>query len=217
MDAKPPQTEPPKADPPKRKRRWFQFSLRSLLIFTVLCAIGAGWLGRRMDQKRKEREAVEAITQLGGKVEYDYQTIKGATPPGPEYLRAWLGENFFSEVASVQIHADEAGLDWLIPIKEVTLKDSHFTETGLAHLKSLSGLRSLSLSGNRITDKELARLNGLAKLNSLSLAGADIGDAGLAKLKSLTELESLDVRKTRVTDAGVNDLQKSLPNCKIVH
>jgi hypothetical protein len=27
------QTEPSKADPPKRKRRWFQFSLRSLLIF----------------------------------------------------------------------------------------------------------------------------------------------------------------------------------------
>jgi hypothetical protein len=27
------QTEPPKADPPKRKRRWFQFSLRSLMIF----------------------------------------------------------------------------------------------------------------------------------------------------------------------------------------
>jgi hypothetical protein len=37
------QTESPKADPPKRKRRWFQFSLRSLLIAVavtaLLCAI----------------------------------------------------------------------------------------------------------------------------------------------------------------------------------
>jgi hypothetical protein len=30
------QTEPPKADPPKRKRRWFQFSLRSLLVFKTI-------------------------------------------------------------------------------------------------------------------------------------------------------------------------------------
>jgi hypothetical protein len=32
------QTEPPKADPPKRKRRWFQFSLRDLLaLITLAC------------------------------------------------------------------------------------------------------------------------------------------------------------------------------------
>ena len=38
------QSEPPQADPPKRKRRWFQFSLRSLLIgvtvLAVICAVG---------------------------------------------------------------------------------------------------------------------------------------------------------------------------------
>ena len=33
--------EPSKADLPKRKRRWIEFSLRSLLIFTVLCGVGA--------------------------------------------------------------------------------------------------------------------------------------------------------------------------------
>jgi hypothetical protein len=30
------QTEPTKADPPKRKRRWFQFSLRTLMIGVTL-------------------------------------------------------------------------------------------------------------------------------------------------------------------------------------
>ena len=30
------QTEPPKAEPPKRKRRWFQFRLRTLMIVTLL-------------------------------------------------------------------------------------------------------------------------------------------------------------------------------------
>jgi hypothetical protein len=32
-------TEPPKADPPKRKGRWFQFSLRSLMIVVTLLAL----------------------------------------------------------------------------------------------------------------------------------------------------------------------------------
>jgi hypothetical protein len=50
------QSEPPKAEPPKRKRRWFQFSLRSLLSCTMVCAVAAGWLGKRMEQKRNERE-----------------------------------------------------------------------------------------------------------------------------------------------------------------
>jgi hypothetical protein len=35
------QSEPPKAEPPKRKRRWFQFSLRTLMIFTLICAVGS--------------------------------------------------------------------------------------------------------------------------------------------------------------------------------
>jgi hypothetical protein len=33
------EAEPPKADLPKRRRRWFQFSLRTLLITTVILAI----------------------------------------------------------------------------------------------------------------------------------------------------------------------------------
>jgi hypothetical protein len=37
--------EPTKTDPPKRKRRWFQFSLRTLLIFTAVVAIARGYVG----------------------------------------------------------------------------------------------------------------------------------------------------------------------------
>jgi hypothetical protein len=39
------ETEPPTADPPKRKRRWFQFSLRTLMIFTMVVAAACGWVG----------------------------------------------------------------------------------------------------------------------------------------------------------------------------
>jgi hypothetical protein len=36
------QTEPPQAGPPKRKRRWYQFSLRTLLIGVTVVALLAG-------------------------------------------------------------------------------------------------------------------------------------------------------------------------------
>jgi hypothetical protein len=41
------QTEPPKAKPPKHNRRWFQFSLQTLMIVvTAVCIVGgvSRWL-----------------------------------------------------------------------------------------------------------------------------------------------------------------------------
>ena len=78
--------EPPKADPPKRKRRWFQFSLRTLLLSTVILGAVAGWFGKRIEQRRREREAVSAVVKLGGRAVYDYE--KDSTKsPGPDWVR----------------------------------------------------------------------------------------------------------------------------------
>lgn len=55
---------PANPEPPKRKRRWYQFSLRSLLIFTMICAVACGLLGKRMEQKRKEREGDRGYRQV---------------------------------------------------------------------------------------------------------------------------------------------------------
>jgi hypothetical protein len=64
------QTEPPKTDPPKRKRRWFQFSLRSLLIFTVISAAESAELRRRIERNKK-REAVVPILKLHDRESFD--------------------------------------------------------------------------------------------------------------------------------------------------
>ena len=46
------EAKPPKSIPPKRKRRWFQYSLRSLLIFSLICAVAsASVAGLLMDQQ----------------------------------------------------------------------------------------------------------------------------------------------------------------------
>jgi hypothetical protein len=50
------QTDPPKADPPKRKRRWSQFSLRTLMLFVTLACVIAGWIGWRLYIERLDDE-----------------------------------------------------------------------------------------------------------------------------------------------------------------
>jgi hypothetical protein len=60
------QTEPPEADAPKRKRRWFQFSLRSLLIgVTIFCLVG-GWLGRELFIARQRLDTLKWLESQGG-------------------------------------------------------------------------------------------------------------------------------------------------------
>jgi hypothetical protein len=56
------QTEPPDVEPPKRKRRWFQFSLRTLMIGVTLLAFlsaAATWVVQ--DRQRLMRERDEAM------------------------------------------------------------------------------------------------------------------------------------------------------------
>jgi hypothetical protein len=70
------ESEPLKTDPPKRKRRWFQFSLRTLLILTVACAVGAAWVAREMERKRiraleeKAHEELRAMVKPVANIPY---------------------------------------------------------------------------------------------------------------------------------------------------
>jgi Leucine rich repeat/Leucine Rich repeat len=209
------EAEPPKADPPKRKRRWFQFSLRSLMIFTAIVAVGCGWIGRRMEQKRKEREAVEAIVRLKGEVFYDYQreTVEDVQPSGPAWLRKLLGENFFSEVDAVLLYDSDvtdaglANLEGLSELQTLVLTGTKVTDVGLSNLRGLAHLQNLTLSGDTITDAGLVNLSQLPRLQELDLARTNITDAALKHLSGLKQLRTLNLRGTKVTDAGLKHLK----------
>jgi hypothetical protein len=194
------QADPIKTDPPRRKRRWLQFSLRSLLIFTLICAVGSAWVAHRMEQKRKEREIVAAIIKSGGEVYYDYQVdpsgiphggAERISPTGPHWSRQLFGENFFSDVKSVRFKGGD---------------------TEFENIKELTQLQTLDLSQSTVTDAGLVLLDRFPRLERLCLglgtAKIDVTDAGLKHIKRLTQLRELYLDKTKVTDAGLVNIRE---------
>jgi hypothetical protein len=212
----------PTVEPPKRKRRWFQYSLRTLLIFTLIVAVACGWLASKVERKRSERAAVEALRKKGATVTYDYDRVRSRTPYGPAWMRWLLGENYFSEVQWVamggNVDADDLNAVAQFPhLTSLTMMSRGFTDAGLANLTGLRELRDLNLSQASLTDDGLKDLAGFTQLETLWLYGTKVTDAGLVHLRGLTRLKYLSLAFTNVSDGPVAELQKALPNCHIDH
>jgi hypothetical protein len=57
---------PSKAEPPKRKRRWFQFSLWTLMIGVTVLAVACGYLSWKAKTARDRAVALTIVHKLGG-------------------------------------------------------------------------------------------------------------------------------------------------------
>lgn len=148
----------------RSRRRWFQFSIRMLLVVvTLLCVALSMWVV----PAERQRRAVEAFEKLGGHVFYvGEQTASDSIPKSLLTLRRWLPRVYFNEV--IEVH--------LIHCIEVTDDD-------LVHLRELTGLQELWLPNTSVTDAGLDHLQGLTGLQYLHLGGTQITDAGAAELR----------------------------------
>jgi hypothetical protein len=188
------------ADPqpavPKPKRRWFQFSLRTLMIFVTACAVAGSWLAVKVQRAKRQRESVAAIGKAKGRVRYDYEFHdEFDEPPGPVWLRDLLGIDFVANAVDATIGPDGE----------------------LQALAGLPHLQRLRLGWTNVTDIELQHLTELSHLEYLGLNGTQVTDAGLERLKGMSQLGRLDLRGTQVTDQGVQDLRQVLPHCMIYY
>jgi Leucine-rich repeat (LRR) protein len=208
------------------KLRWYQFRLRSLFVVMTMACIGMSWVGLKMQQARRQKEAVEAIKGLGGWVRYDYQwdqlgfaqafpqaiTYKGIgspEPPGPSWLRSLFGLDFFARVveAVIETDAQTEHLKGLHRLETLYLTGNRVTDVGMARLEGLTQLQDLTLVGSRVTNTGLEHVGGLSQLQNLNVGGTQVTDAGLKHLKGLSQLQGLNLSGTRITDAGLKHLQ----------
>jgi len=149
----------------KPRRRWLQFSLKTLLALVVLLSLPLAWLGSKLDHKRRESEAVTAIEKLNAWVEYDWSAKSDTEAPGPNWLRRWLGNDFFATVKRVTFRtgndltdAELVHFERLNGVKELNLQDAYVTNAGVFRLAQLKAMRVLKLEGTHVTAVGVAEL-----------------------------------------------------------
>ena len=72
------------------RRRWFQYSLRTLMLVVLLASIVMSWVAVEIQAAKRQREAVEAIVKLGGEVDGDGEFHRFGVP----YHRSHCGFEF---------------------------------------------------------------------------------------------------------------------------
>ena len=122
--------------PKRNPLRWFQFSLRGLLIAVTLCAVPCSWLAVRLRHAKRQREAAAEIEKLGGKISW-------SEPSGTEWERSLLGDDLFHDVEFVD------------------LQHTQVTDEDLVYLKPMRHLKCVNLCWTTITDDGLQHLMGL--------------------------------------------------------
>jgi Leucine-rich repeat (LRR) protein len=148
----------------KPKRRFFQFSLRSLLVVMLVVCVTLAW---KVEKAKKQREAVAWVQESGGSVSYDYEfddarkRVPNPQPPGPKWLRELVGIDYFDDV--VQVRQDK------LPHNDIT------------PLAGLTSLVWLDLRGTQVSD--VTPLAGLTTLNILSLQKTQVSEEDYKKLQ----------------------------------
>jgi hypothetical protein len=193
------------------KRRWFQFSLRTLLaVVTFLAVAPGGWLIYQREQARRHKEAAMKLRKVGAEV---YATPKWLwTQLEPDSPGIIVGLGLRNRTLS------DADLQPLSTLHALVWLDLNYTavgDDGLVHLSGLSGLRRLRLDETQVSDRGLAHLRHMKELQQLNLSKSQVTDAGLMHFEGLTNLEELNLQKTQVTAEGAARLQKALPKCQV--
>ncbi len=153
--------------PPSPQRRWFQFSLRTLLVvMTLLCLGPGGYVAYEQSKSREQIAAFKAVNQCGG-----YFASDQMMPVRSSAKRLILGDDTsanLTHVLFVRSHPDGRTfifkddclqhLSELPRIHDVTLSDISVSDAGLVHLARLKGLKAVSLKNTMVTDAGVAEL-----------------------------------------------------------
>jgi Leucine Rich repeat len=180
-----------------RLRTLLQFRLGTLLLAVTVFGV---WLGIQVNRANRQRRAIAAIEAARGVIRFDYQRdangqrIPDAEPPGPRWLRKWIGDDYFRKVVAVDFAFGHTKGSRLPSVDDDRLRC----------FESLPDVERIELGHNRaVTDDGLARLRNLKKLDMLWLYDCNITGTGLKHLAHLPNLYGLDLRGAPITHEGV--------------
>ncbi len=200
--------------------RWYQFTLRTLLIGVFALSIVFAWFGVKFREARRQQEAIRKIHSLGWVTLYEDQHPPdyGAEGPVPDWLRRTLGDDLFFVVDDVNASFDydisETDMAYLRALPSIKYLSLECTDTNEMVLKSLThfpALTHLDLNSSTVTDAGVVHLRDVPTLEDLDLNDTIIGNSGIEALTGLRNLRRLCLDRTRITEvpslAGLSHLE----------
>jgi len=198
--------------------RWYQYTLRTLLLATFVCTILLSCFTAIRQQARRQHDAAAVFYEMGLEVVYDYQSSL-FTPP--EWLRELLGDDFFYNVVEVDFdlrnndvtdHDERKALVYLEALPHLrTLyakdRDDAFLEC-LARLKIHLADLHLAFGGDRVTSRGLQHLRAMPTESLHVMCG--VTDEDMKFFDGLVTLKALEICDI-VTEKGLEYL-KDLPH-----
>ena len=121
---------------------------------------------------RTQAACVASVVGQGGSVSYAYERPLpdgsyrvGATPPGPAWLRDWLGIDYFTSVYAVTLDHNEIRdiepLTRLPHLEHVMLWTYITPEVDLTHLKRIERLKTLHLGYTALSPEQIAEIRAM--------------------------------------------------------
>jgi hypothetical protein len=194
------------------RRRWFRFSLRTLLIFTAAVAAIAAWFTLALRAAQDQRDAVMTLAGANEntwiRYELDQNLVSGLHRPTTWYTDL-LGIDFFRSVENVSIgNAGEkvqlSALRRLPKTRSLYLDNVQFSAGDMQIIASLRELEVLNLSETDLSDQDVRELSELKKLKWIDLRGNRLTDASCEWLANHKELRQLNLEKNNLQGRGLS-------------
>lgn len=203
---------------PKPRRRWYQFSLLTLLIGLTLFSLPLGYVAWEREQCRRGEAAIEMLDTLI--IEHPrspmFAGVKEVNRPSskrPTWLISVLGDDRFREVHAAEVYGDfitDADLRHLMSLPNLTdvwIDAPNVTDDGISNLRGLKDVEKFCFIYNvKSSERKWGILRSWKKLQNLSFEGSHLGKDGMLVLPAAKQLKSLSLRRTNISDAGLEEI-----------
>jgi hypothetical protein len=194
------------------RRRWFRFSLRTLLALITVVAVPVAWLAGQLRAAQRETEIADQLRTLGFQFEIGYpsdswRSVSQGLPT--DRVRA-IARHTFGEKVLIVLNppANFNSLTLFTGMQHLQALHLNSTQVSdLAPIVAFSSLQTLRIMDSPVRD--ISPLVELKKLRVLDLSFTQVED--LAPIAELSGLQWIDLRSTMVRDlqplVGLPNLQ----------
>ncbi len=140
----------------KPRRRWFRFSMRTLLIVVTVLSVPLGWVGWRLGQVRRERATIIWTVKMGGKVSFHSRIAIAKRSWWEKTTDKWFGERVRSVNLSNTQVSDLSPLAELKNLERLWVQRTQVSN--LSPLSELKNLEMLCLQTKQVSDEQVQEL-----------------------------------------------------------